>query len=251
MSVQTYITNKGVDLIAKSISGGFPIAFVGAEIGTGAIGGGDDPKTYNGLKVKYADALLSKTTYEGNATCKFSAQYTAGGLLTAVLITEIGIFATDPTLGKVLFAYTNLGDNPDRLFPADQASFYKFYDVAIQFTADHGVSVVINPNALIPATEAPLVATAGKLLRLDGNKKLPADITGNAEKLGGQTPNYYSAATHGHANATGEADGFMSKEDKVAHNTVVGRVNQDLKTASSPTFAGLTVNGNISGATFL
>ena len=173
MSVQTYITNKGVDLIAKSISGGFPIAFVGAEIGTGgAIGGGDDPKTYNGLKVKYADALLSKTTYEGNATCKFSAQYTAGGLLTAVLITEIGIFATDPNPRKSPgFAYTNLGDNPDRLFPADQASFYKFYDVAIQFTADHGVSVVINPNALIPATEAPLVATAGKLLRLGWKQK--------------------------------------------------------------------------------
>ena len=221
MSVQTFITNKGVALIAKSIANSAAIAFVSAEIGTGALVG--DAKGYTGLKTKYADAMLSKTTYEGNATLKFSAQYTASGLLEPVLITEIGVFATDPDDGKILFAYTNLGDNPDRLFPSSDASFFKFYDVTLVFTTSNGVTVTINPSALVPAKEVVAVATAGKILKLDANAKLPASITGDANTVGGKSASAFAEVAHGHSNATSSADGFMSSADKIAHDALIIR----------------------------
>jgi len=250
MPVQTFITNKGADLIAKALAGAFPIAFVGAEIGTGAIGSGEDAKTYTALKIKYADALLSDTTYEGSATCKFAAQYTATGLVDAVLITEIGIYATDPDLGRILFTYTNLGDNPDRLFPSEQASFYKFYDVVLTFTVTSGVTVAINPSALVPASDVVSVPASGKILKLNEDGKLPADITGDANSVGGKTASQLATAEHSHGAATPSADGFLSAADKAKLDTVTGRVNQDLKTTATPTFNGLNLTGPITGATF-
>lgn len=250
MAIQTYITQKGMNLIAKGIAGGFPLQFVGAEIGTGAIGGGDDPAAYDGLKIKYADAMLSDTLYQGGATCRFSAQYSVSGLVNAVLITEIGIYAQDPDLGRVLFAYTNLGEHPDRLFPSDQASFYKFYDVVVSFSAGSGVTVQIDPSALIPANMMSEQPVAGKLLRVNEAGKLPSDITGDADTLDGKHATFFATSDHRHTNATAAADGFMSKTDKAKHDELAGRVNQDLKNTASPTFVSLTV-GQINGATFM
>ena len=62
---------------------------------------------------------------------------------------------------------------------------------------------------------------------------------------------------HTHPLATATLDGFMSKEDFSALQTLKNRVNQALNTTSSPTFAGLTVgsmtitsDGYIQGARF-
>lgn len=257
--IQTFITNIGTALIAKSIAAESAVKFVGAKIGTGDIeivgGEPEDAREYEELKVYYADALLSKTTYEGGSTCKLSAQYTASGLVTPVKITEVGIYAEDTDYeDPILFAYTNLGDDYDTLFPADQASFYKFYDVALVFTTSNGVTVTIAPSAIFPAKDVVTTPEAGKVLRLDSNGKLPGSVTGDAGTLGGHDAAYFSNSEHRHDNAVagvGAKDGFMSKEDKAAHDTLASRVNQSLNTASSPTFANLTVNGNISGATFL
>lgn len=255
MSIQTFITNLGTALVAKSMVAEAAVKFVGAKIGTGDIGLAEDAREYENLKVYYADALLSKMTYEGGSTCKFSAQYTSSGLIEAVKIKEIGIYAEDPDHDDpILFAYTNLGEEYDTLFPADQASFYKFYDVVMVFTTSNGVSVTIAPSAIFPAKDVVNTPEAGKVLRLDSNGKLPGSITGDAGTLGGHDAAYFSNSEHRHDNAVagaGAKDGFMSKEDKAAHDTLVSRVNQALLTNSSPTFANLTVNGNISGATFL
>ena len=56
--------------------------------------------------------------------------------------------------------------------------------------------------------------------------------------------------THGHKAATTTAAGFLSPTDKSKLDTLDGRVNQGVKSTDSPEFAGLTVNGVITGATF-
>lgn len=62
---------------------------------------------------------------------------------------------------------------------------------------------------------------------------------------------------HGHDAATAESAGFMSAQDKADVETIKGYVDQNVKQAGSPTFAGLTVGaltidgeGNITGARF-
>lgn len=65
------------------------------------------------------------------------------------------------------------------------------------------------------------------------------------------------AQTHTHANATSGAAGFMSAEDKTALDGMAGKIDQDVKTTGTPTFATVTVgsltigaDGTITGARF-
>lgn len=250
MAIKTYITTDGRNLLAKSLARGFAVPFVAAEIGTGNAGTAEQIQGYTHLVNKFADAVMGGRNYEGSATCKFSVQYTTSELQTTVYITEIGIYATDPDNGKILFSYTTFGEDADRLFPNSEASIYRVYDVTVLFSAGSGVTVTIDPTALLKANAASATPTAGKLLYVDEDGKLPVDITGDSGTLGGHPSSYFAPADHTHSVATSSANGFMSKEDKAAHDTLVSCVNQGVKTTDTPTFAGMTVNGYIDGALF-
>ena len=250
MAIKTYITNRGRNLLAKALAGGFAVSFVAAELGTGTAGTDEQIMAYNSLVSKFDNAVMGGRNYEGSATCKFAIQYATSGITQTVYITEIGIYATDPDDGKILFSYTTFGTDADRLFPNSESSIYRVYDVTVLFSAGSGVSVTIDPTALIKATSASDTPVAGKLLYVGQDCKMHVDITGSAAQLGGKNPNEYASADHRHNNATASADGFMSKEDKATHDEMAGRINQSVKTDASPTFAGLTVNGFIEGATF-
>lgn len=250
MAIKTYITTNGRNLLAKCLALGQPVPFVAAEIGTGTAGTEQQILAYNSLVNKFADAIMGGRNYEGNATCKFSVQYTTSSLAETVYITEIGIYATDPDNGKTLFSYTTFGSDADRLFPSSEASIYRVYDVTVLFSAGSGVTVTIDPTALLKANQASATPASGKLLRCDSNGKLPADITGSAAQLDGHNSSYFAQASHSHSDATTSNAGFMSATDKSNLDTLVSRVNQSLKNTSSPTFAGLTVNGFIDGAQF-
>lgn len=250
MAIKTYITNKGAALLAKSLARGLAVPFVAAEIGTGTAGTETQIKAYNSLVAKFADAVMGGRNYEGAATCKFSIQYTTASLTQTVYITEIGIYATDPDDGKILFSYTTFGSDADRLFPNSEASIYRVYDVSVVFSAGNGVTVTIDPTALIKASSASDTPVAGKLLYVNDDGKLPADITGDAASLGGSPASEYSKTDHTHGAASASAAGFMSATDKTNLNTLVNRVNQGVKSTDTPTFAGMTVNGFIEGAAF-
>lgn len=251
MAIKTYITNAGRNLLAKSLARGFAVSFVAAEIGTGSAGTDQQIQAYSHLVEKFADAVMGGRNYENQAVCKFAVQYTTSDLQETVFITEIGIYATDPDDGKILFSYTTFGEDADRLFPNSEASIYRVYDVTVVFSAGSGVSVTIDPTALIKANSASTEPTAGKLLYVNAQGKLPASITGDAGSVGGHAAEDFAAVEHRHDNATSAKDGFLSKEDKAAHDTLVQRVNQDLKTTATPSFAGLNLNnGYIDGALF-
>lgn len=250
MAILTYLTTLGANLLAKSLAHAFPIAFVGAELGSGIPGVEDDPEAYTGLVDKFDDALLAGRMYEGSGTVKLQVQYTASDILETILVYEIGIFATDPDLGPILFSYTTFGDDPDRLFPNADASFYRFYDVTLTFNAAEGVAVTINPSSLLPSNLVMATPSPGKLLLVDQNGKLPASITGDAQSLQGKAAAEFATAAHIHGNASAGGAGFMSATDKQALDQVAGRVNQSLKTTDTPTFAGIVVNGFIDGAIF-
>lgn len=250
MAIKTYVTNRGRSLLAKALARGFAVQFVAAEIGTGAAGTDEQIMAYNSLVNKFDNAVMGGRNYDGASSCKFSVQYTTSGIVSTVYITEIGIYATDPDDGKILFSYTTFGSDADRLFPNSQASIYRVYDVAVLFSAAGGVTVTIDPTALLKANQAAASPQAGKLLYVDASGKLPASITGDAATLGGHPAADFAGSSHTHAAATQQANGFMSKDDKAALDQVASRVDQSLKQTSSPTFAGMTVNGFIEGAVF-
>lgn len=51
--------------------------------------------------------------------------------------------------------------------------------------------------------------------------------------------------THTHDNATAEAAGFMSAEDKVAFDTITPHIDQGVKTSDTPTFAGIQIGDTV------
>ena len=251
MAIKTYITTNGRNLLAKALARGFVVNFIAAELGTGTAGTDEQIMAYTKLVTKFDDAVMGGRNYEGNATCKFAIQYTTSGLTTTKLIREIGIYATDPDQGKILFSYTYFGDDPDRLFPNSEASIYRVYDVTVLFAAGAGgVTVTVDPTALMKANQASDSPVAGKLLYVGSDGKMHVSITGDADTVDGKHASDFSLTSHTHANATQSKAGFESAADKTNLDTLTSRVNQDLKNTASPTFSGLTVNGFIEGAVF-
>lgn len=250
-SIENTFTAGGRLLIARSLAEGKPVVFTGAEIGTGVAPDADDISTYTALISKYDDADIPTRKVDNGGNLIITASYWNTTVLTSVYIDEIGVFAklegdSDP----VLFSYLTFGDYPDLILAVSDASVQRTYDLPYAFGSGTAASVIIEPSGLLPASDAVDEAEAGKLLRLNAQGKLDADITGDAYTLGGHTYDWFAPATHVHAVATASADGFMSSGDKSNHDLLVSRVNQSVTTASAPIFSGLTVNGYIDGAMF-
>ena len=51
--------------------------------------------------------------------------------------------------------------------------------------------------------------------------------------------------THTHDNATAEAAGFMSAEDKATFDTITPYIDQGVKTSDTPTFAGIKIGDTV------
>ena len=247
--IEHKVTDSGLTVIAKCIALGIPVTFTKAALGTGIAPDGIDLSTYSNLISWYDDGDISSKSYTGS-TLSIAVQYYNSNVNSVVNVGELGLYATDPDLGEVLFSYTTFGQYPDKLLPIQKTPLLKTYEVAIDFSNGASVSVTINPESLLPATDAVDAPVAGKLLRLNSAGKLPASITGDAVTVGGNSPNAFAAAQHGHTNATTAASGYMSKEDKSTFDTMKGQLNQDVRNTASPTFSGLTVDGVIRKARY-
>lgn len=262
MDIKNVLTNAGSQLIAAYLADtSNPIEFTGAKIGTGLIGSSADPKERTSLVTECAAAInehciIAAKHVGENSTFTITVQFTNDGMIgaynSAINVKEIGVYAKIGSGSPVLFSYLTFGDYPDTILPKAKATVERFYDIPFALNTDVSGTVTVNisPVALVKMSDTSETAAANKILFLDSNGKLPADITGNAATLGGHAASYFAQAGHGHGNASSSAAGFMSAADKSAHDTLVGRVNQGVKSTDSPTFAGLTVNGYIDGAKF-
>lgn len=99
--------------------------------------------------------------------------------------------------GKMFFVVDDT-----KLGTAEWADAFMEYSAGVAGSVDWS-GVTNKPNTLagygitdelVKADEVATTATANKLLKLDGEGKLAADVTGSAAKLGGQLPTYYATA---------------------------------------------------------
>lgn len=65
------------------------------------------------LIIPRQDLIVQDVSRVDEATSRIAATLTNAGLVTGYWLTELGIFATDPDDGEVLYAVTNAGDNGD------------------------------------------------------------------------------------------------------------------------------------------
>lgn len=132
---------------------------------------------------------------------------------------QIALYASNPNTGEVLYLLAQCDEGTEDTIPVPGSTpTIMNFSFHLIHGSEAAVNVTISNEGLVPAT-------------------------------------VFDA--HRHDNALATKDGFMSKEDKSAHDTLVQRVNQDLKKTASPTFKNITIGslhisetGVITGAKF-
>lgn len=140
------LTEKGRNLQAK-VEAGTIMNFTKIKAGDGIIGEREIEKLTdllqprNNLKIGSVKAL-------DNGQCKLTSVITNAGMQTGYYLRELGIFAEDPELGSILFAY-NYDPAPDYL-PAEGGATVvgQEFDIFIAVGTAANVQALIDMSAL-------------------------------------------------------------------------------------------------------
>jgi hypothetical protein len=112
------LTNAGVILHAKVQTGTTSLVLTKVEIGSGQLTEGQDITELNALINSEMTLAISSVTVIGDGTARVRCTAINTGIIGGFYLREVGIFATDPDNGEILFAASNAGDQAD-YFPAE------------------------------------------------------------------------------------------------------------------------------------
>jgi hypothetical protein len=176
------LTAGGRSLQAK-VQAGATLAFTQIKIGDGRLSAGESLDFLNDLIGPKLVVPIQDVSVIGDGTCRVRGVLTNTGLAAGFFVREIGVFATDPDLGEILYAIANAGDECDYL-PAGGGA------VAIEHVLDIVISVGNAANVTAVINESAVLATK-------------ADLS-----------DHVGAGGNAHALATTAVAGFMSEADK-------------------------------------
>lgn len=149
----TVITKKGIQLLAKTMASKNPLNIMRAAVGTGKIQKGYDPSGMIGLIEYKMDAVISGCSASGD-TAEITMQVSSDGIENGFIITEIGIFAEDPDDGEILYAYIDLSDDAQYIYP-EGGEAIKFVEITLDIIIAEGTKVTafINPSSMVKRQE--------------------------------------------------------------------------------------------------
>lgn len=140
------MTDVGATLQAKINAGLTTLKFTRVAIGSGTRTGSLNSAT--ALINEQMTLGINKITQNGN-TVTLELTISNSGVKTGFKISELGLFATDPDDGEIMYvAMTD--DNPDYM-PAEGGSTVVQQEFQLQFTMSNtgSVSATINPNGFL------------------------------------------------------------------------------------------------------
>lgn len=138
------ITAKGRDLLNKIVES--KLTFSNMGLGKGVVEGWDN--TILELVSQVMVKPITDVIVDENRQISFKAEFTNELLEEGFNINEIGVFARDPDLGEILFAYTNsYGEEVDYFAPGTGNKIVKeIIDITMAFNDATEVELVIDPN---------------------------------------------------------------------------------------------------------
>jgi hypothetical protein len=172
------ITNAGQLLYAKAQSGK-PIVFTRMQLGSGQIGT-QNPATLIALVTPGTYVPISSITANTLAqTATVSGTVNNSTVAVATYVCELGLYATDPDVGEILYAYASAGTEGDYMAPATQGAYSWNYQInaavgnAANVTANisslqYDYGIVISDTSLV-------VLTGGTQLAI--NKNIDTDLS--------------------------------------------------------------------------
>lgn len=134
----TLLTAKGRSLQAK-VEAGAAMNITKLKIGDGTLGGGQTVDALTDLLSPKKNLGISALTPLESGVCKITAVVTNAGLTAGFYVRELGIFAQDPDLGEILYAYTADG-SPDYL-PAEGGTVAVAEELVVQLVFSNAANI--------------------------------------------------------------------------------------------------------------
>ncbi len=113
---------KGNDLIAKLMASGEGLQFTRVSVGDGSIPSGSSPDSMTDLGHRQVmDGMIASIANSNNGEVSIVAQVSSVGVETGFNATELGLWATDPDEGEILYTYLSLQEHPEWIRPDGDA----------------------------------------------------------------------------------------------------------------------------------
>lgn len=176
------MTTLGLNLYAK-VQAGAALNFTRMQIGGGQLPSGNDPAAQTALITPIAYfAINSISTHLNTASVK--------GIFENTLITvdtyscELGLFATDPDLGEILYAYANALTQGDTIPSISSGPLSKQFQINAAIGNSTSVTATIPATTYIPITDKGI---ASGVATLDAGGQVPAGQLGNVPAVNAAT----------------------------------------------------------------
>ena len=144
------ITNLGHTLLGKVLAGKSGIHFTRASVGEGVISEGKSPEELTELVHEIKAGDISGVDNPGSGEVRVSIQVSSLGVSVGFFVKEIGIFATDPDLGEILYAYVSMPDKPQWIRPEGASiNTLAIFDVYVAVSRAAEVTAQICPSAMV------------------------------------------------------------------------------------------------------
>lgn len=161
-------TTNGLNLLAKAQSG-TQLTFTRIAVGDGILNG-QDATTFTALLHQVMSLGIEKDIVSGTQAT-LTAALSNSSLSTGFYWREIGVFATDPQLGEILYAYANSGDGDIYVPDKNTSTFEAPCNVGVNIGT--AASVTIQQSSIVYAKESEVqdivdgTTTVGKAAQAD------------------------------------------------------------------------------------
>ncbi|WPS86453.1 hypothetical protein SMD22_18345 [Brevibacillus halotolerans] len=169
------ITQRGKELYAKSQTG-TSITYTRMRIGSGSYTG--DPSILTDL-IQPIDYVSISSFSRTGSTAHIKAVFQNNNITQTTYSCEIGIFAKDPDLGEIMYAYSNAGTKGDYIPPISTGPFSREFQLNVAVGTASQVVANIPDTLFIPLAggtmTGPLILSGNPTQALQASPKQYVD----------------------------------------------------------------------------
>ncbi|WP_379147872.1 phage tail protein [Paenibacillus sp. sgz500992] len=174
------ITTKGIALQGKAQAGA-ALNYTRIAVGDGTLSG-QSISALNGLISQKKNLPITRLKTQLPNKAVIGAVLSNAEITTGFYFREVGVFAHDPDVGEILYAYANSGVTADYIAPADSTDIIeKSFDCIVVVGTAANITAVID-ESLVYALRSDLDAVAAIKVDKVGGKQLSTEDYTTAEK---------------------------------------------------------------------
>mgnify|MGYP000857313021 FL=1 len=162
----TVITNRGQALLAKVEAGQTALIFTKIKTSSNQYSVGTDLAALNDLTSIKQTQLVSGVSYVSPASVLVSAAFTNAELGTGYYIYAVGLYATDPQLGEILFSVTTASTAD--FMPANNGVSVSSILTELLITTGNATNVNLTVDPAAVATNADIQRVDARITNLEG-----------------------------------------------------------------------------------